>query len=458
MIPTDAIDSGILNSLLFYIMVMGLLLVVAVFIRIKLKVFKKYFIPASLIAGVLGIIFGPFGIGIFSEEMVSAWGALAGILISIVFAPMLLGVKKSENKGKSKLMIRHLIFSYTASLLQIGVPLLAASLLILPFFDVPEIFATIIEVGWAGGHGTAAGMFEVYDALGWDEGGSLAVTTATIGIVFGIVSGIIMINIAVKKGYSAVIKDQKDISTEDTEDIIPVDKQTANSVETVNPDMIESTAFHIGLIGIAIILGWFMQQVLNIFVTGIPLFPLAMIGGLIVNAVIMRTKYSITVDKKTLNRIQGVALDFLILGAVASIQIPVVVEFALPLIILTVVTVGLMMWYFYYLGPRFFPKEWFENAIVHYGAYSGVTAIGLMLLRTADPKMETEAGQGFALRAPLYSPFLGGGLLTAIIPLLVLNSSGVIIGLSALAIVAILLLISHSLGLVKLFGSRENFN
>lgn len=458
MIPNDLIDSGILNSLLFYIMMMGLLLVVAVFIRLKLKIFKRYFIPASLIAGVLGITFGPFGVGIFSTEMVSAWGALAGILISIVFAPMLLGIQKSETTGKAKLMLRHLVFSYTASLLQIGVPLLAASLLILPFFDVPEIFATIIEVGWAGGHGTAAGMFEVYDALGWDEGGSLAVTIATIGIVFGILSGIVMINIAVKKGHSAVIKDPKEISTEDTEDIIPLEKQRPSSVETVNPDMIESTAFHLGLIGIAVIIGWFMQQILANVVTGIPLFPLAMIGGLIVNSVIMRTKYSVAVDKQTLNRIQGVSLDFLVLGAVASIQIPVVVEFLVPIIILALVTIVLMMWYFYYLGPRFFPNEWFENSIVHYGAYSGVTAIGLMLLRTADPKMETEAGQGFALRAPLYSPFLGGGLITAIIPVLVINSSGIIVGIGSLLIVAILLVISHSLGLIKLFGSRENFN
>lgn len=457
MIPNDVIDSGILNSLLFYIMMMGLLLIVAVFIRLKLKIFKKYFIPASLIAGVLGLMLGPFGFRIFSEEMVSAWGALAGILITIVFAPMLLGIKKSENKGKSKLMFRHLVFSYTASLLQIAVPLLAASLLIIPFFDVPDIFGTIIEVGWAGGHGTAAGMFEVYDALGWDEGGSLAVTTATIGIVFGILSGIVMINIAVKKGHSAVIKDTKELSTEDTDDIIPLEKQTTSSVETVNPDMIESVAFHLGLIGIAVILGWFMQQILATVVTGIPLFPLAMIGGFIVNSIIMRTKYSIAVDKKTLNRIQGVALDFLVLGAVASIKIPVVIDFAIPLLILTLVTIVLMMWYFYYLGPRFFPTEWFENSIVHYGAYSGVTAIGLMLLRTADPKMETEAAQGFALRAPFYSPFLGGGLITAIIPVLIVNSSGIIVGIGSLAIVAILLIISHSLGLIKLFGSKENF-
>lgn len=458
MIPNDAINSGVLNSLLFYIMMMGVLLVVAVLIRTNIKIFKRFFIPASLIAGLIGLVLGPFGAGLFSSEMVVAWGSLAGILITIVFAPMLIGVKKQENKGKSKLMLRHLVFSYTASLLQIGIPVLVAALIILPFFNVPEIFATIIEVGWAGGHGTAAGMVEAYEALDWTEGGSLAVTTATIGIVFGILSGIVMINIAVKRGHSSVIKDPKELSSNEGEDLIPVEKQKPSAIETLNPDMIESTAFHLGLIGIAVIIGWFMQQVLALVVTGIPLFPLAMIGGVIVNAVIMRTKYAVVVDKQTLNRIQGVALDFLVLGAVASIQIPVVVDYLAPLIILTLVTIAFMMWFFYYLGPRFFPTNWFENSIVHYGAYTGVTAIGLMLLRTADPKMETEAGQGFALRAPFYSPFLGGGLITAVIPVLIVNSNSFIVGAGALVIVAILLLISHKFGLIRLFGSREKIN
>ncbi|WP_342389178.1 sodium/glutamate symporter [Salinicoccus bachuensis] len=455
MLPNEVIDSGTLNNLFFYIMMMGLLLVLAVFIRLKFKIFKKYFIPAALIAGVIGLGLGPYGLNLFSEAMVSTWGSLAGILISIVFAPMLLGMRKSDSKGKSKLMLRHLVYSYTASLLQIGVPLVVAALVIVPLFDLNEMFGTIIEVGWAGGHGTAAGMMEVYTDLGWAEGGSLAVTTATIAIVFGIISGVIMINHGVKKGYTSVVKSTEEIKGENKDDLINIENQKLNSKGTLNPDMVEGYAFHLGLISIAVIIGWFIQQFVTLFVTGIPLFPLAMIGGLIVNAIIMRTKYSVTIDKHTLNRIQGLALDFLVLGAVASIQIPVVINFALPLLIITAVSIALLLWYFYYLGPKFFPEEWFENAIVHYGAYSGVTAIGLMLLRTADPEMKTEAGQGFALRAPFYSPILGGGLITSIIPVLVVNSGALLIGLGAIGIVIILLIISHFTGLINIMPSRS---
>lgn len=448
MIPTEVITSGTLNSLLFYFSVMGLLLVFATFLRLKIKVLKKYFIPASLLAGFIGLLLGPYGVKLFSEEMVNTWGALAGILISIVFAPMLMGMKNEKQSGTGKLVGRHLLYSYTGSLLQLSIPLIIASLILIPLFNLNEMFASIIEVGWAGGHGTAAGMIEVYNNLNWSDGASLGVTSATFGIVIGIISGIIMINHGVKKGYTSVIKKPEEMKNKDS-DVIPLNNQKSSSVNTLNPDLVEGFAFHSGLISIAILLGWFMQQAIAVFVPGIPLFPMAMIGGYIINIIISKTKYFEMIDVNTMNRIQGIALDFLVLGAVASIQIPIVVEYALPLIILSGITLGMMIWYFYYLGRRFFPEDWFEHSIVHYGAYTGVTAIGLMLLRTVDPEMKTDSGKGFALRAPFYSPFLGGGLITAMVPVLMLSGSSLIVGISSLAILIVLLIIGKLLGLIQ---------
>ncbi|GAA0343662.1 hypothetical protein GCM10008931_38680 [Oceanobacillus oncorhynchi subsp. oncorhynchi] len=296
MIPTEAITSENLNSLLFYFTVMGLLLVLAIFVRLKIKIFKKYFIPASLIAGILGLFLGPYGAKLFSEEMVSTWGALAGILISVVFAPMLIGMKKEKQDGTGKLVARHLIYSYTGSLLQISIPLIVASLILIPLFDLNEMFASIIEVGWAGGHGTAAGMIEVYNDLGWTDGASLGVTAATFGIIIGIISGVIMINHGVRKGYTSIIKKSEELSGSNDSDVIPIKAQKSNSVNTLNPDLVESFAFHAGLISIAILIGWFIQQTIALYIPGIPLFPLAMIGGLIVNLVISKTKYVDMID------------------------------------------------------------------------------------------------------------------------------------------------------------------
>ncbi|MEZ7172943.1 hypothetical protein [Sporosarcina sp. OR05] len=238
-----------------------------------------------------------------------------------------------------------------------------------------------------------------------------------------------MINHGVRKGYTSIIKDSKTLASNNEDDIIPAEKRTVSSVNTLNPDLVEGFAFHMGLIAIATLIGWFMQKAVTIYVPGIPLFPLVMIGGLLVNMVISRTKHMDMINLDTFKRIQGFALDFLIIGAVASIKVPIVIEYFVPLLILTALALGMMIWYFYYLGKRFFPENWFENAIVHYGSYTGVAAVGLLLLRTVDPEMETDSGKAYALRAPFYSPFLGGGLITSIIPVLMLQSSSLIVGL-----------------------------
>src|SRR5699024_9372330 len=109
MIPNEMIESSLLNTFLFYISVMGVFLIIGVFLRLKIRILKKFFIPASLIAGFLGLILGPFGLKLLSEEMVSSWGSLSSILITIVFAPMLIGMKTEKRKETSKLVTQHLL-------------------------------------------------------------------------------------------------------------------------------------------------------------------------------------------------------------------------------------------------------------------------------------------------------------------------------------------------------------
>jgi len=53
-----------------------------------------------------------------------------------------------------------------------------------------------------GGHGTAAGLRESYTTLGYPEGGDLAVTSATIGIVLGVVVGTILCNLGTVLGWT----------------------------------------------------------------------------------------------------------------------------------------------------------------------------------------------------------------------------------------------------------------
>lgn len=59
MLPIEKITSGTQQSLMLYVSVVGVLLFVATIIRLKVPFLKKAFIPASLIAGFMGLLLEP---------------------------------------------------------------------------------------------------------------------------------------------------------------------------------------------------------------------------------------------------------------------------------------------------------------------------------------------------------------------------------------------------------------
>ena len=61
----------------------SILLLVGKFIRVKVKLIQQLFIPPSLIAGLLGLAFGPNGLGWI--PLSNDLGTYAAILIALVF-------------------------------------------------------------------------------------------------------------------------------------------------------------------------------------------------------------------------------------------------------------------------------------------------------------------------------------------------------------------------------------
>ena len=67
-----------------------------------------------------------------------------------------------------------------------------------------------------------------------------------------------------------------------------------------------------------------------------------------------------------------------------------------PFAILMVFAIAWCVATFIWLAPRMLNEDWFEQALVTYGTLTGVAAVGLMLLRMADPHNRTTAAQAFA--------------------------------------------------------------
>ncbi len=463
MFPMDLLNSTGMNALLFYVAVLGLLLLAGTILRVKVPLFKKYFIPASLIAGIIGLILGQYGLKVLPADMMSSFASLPGRLITVVFAPMLMGMTFPKPKEVAKIVGPQMVYGYVGDFIQIAIPFLVTGLIIAPIWKVNGMFGSIVEIGFAGGHGTAGGMADVFTDFGWEAGGALGLTSATIGLFVGIIGGMIIINYGVRKGYTSIIKSEKQLKENNKNDLIPKEEQKAGSLVTINKDVVEPLAFHLALISVAILIGWILLYYLKDW-TGLklPLFPMAMIGGLIVQLTISKTKFADAVDVGSLRRIQGLALELLIVAAIATIKIPVIIEYALPLFIIMAASVAGLVFYFFYIGPRVFKEQWFEHAIVNFGTLAGVTAVGLMLLRTVDPEMESDAGKAFALRAPFFSPFVGGGLLTALLPTLAIKYGALNMGLIFTGAIVAILLLAKMLGFwnkpVMKYADRDETN
>lgn len=448
-----------MNLSIVHICALGVLLFIGVVLRTKVRLFRTYFIPASLISGIVGLSLGQYGLKVIPTDMLATFALLPQALITIVFAPMLMGMKFPKAREVADIAGPQILFSYIGDFILIALPCLVTALVILPIWDVNEMFATLAEVGFAGGHGTAGGMAEVYSSLGWAEGGPLGLTVATVGLFAGLIAGMIIINYGVRKGYTSAITSSndtgsandtgstKDTCSEDVSDLLPRDKQPAVGRVTISKEVVEPLAFQFALIGLAVMVGVGIHFVLQ-SLTGLklPLFPMAMIGGLIVQLVIAKTEYADSVDRGMLALIQGLALDLLIVSAIATIKIPVVIAYAAPILLISAVSLAGLLFYFFYIGPRMFKTQWFEHSIVNFGALAGVTAVGLMLLRTVDPELKSDSFKAFAMRAPFFSPIGGGGLLTSILPLLVLSYGALVTGMAFFVGLLGLILLARLLG------------
>ena len=433
-ISVEKIASGTITNLILYLAIIGALLFVATILRLKVPFLKKAFIPASLIAGIIGLILGPYVLKVFPADMRSSFSAMPTPLIVIVFACMMLGRKTNMSKDALIGAAPSIVQCYTYSFIQIALTCLLTGLIFTPLWGTNPLFGSVIEIGFEGGHGTAGGMSEVFKELGWEAGTSVSQTTATIGLLAGIFGGIILINIGVKKKWTTVLESASSLGGDEKETFDETERKPS-TYNTISGNVIESFAFHAAIIGLSILLGQLIIKVFDYFFHySLPLFPFAMIGGWILNAILQRTPVAKWLDRGIFVKIQGLCMDFLIVAAVASVSIPVVLEYWKELLISCVVATAAVIVLMLVFGPRLYPRHWFESSITRYGIATGVAAIGLMLLRTTDPEMKTDAAETYALGTPFCSPFVGGGLVTTAYPYLISSMGNLKMGLLFLGI------------------------
>lgn len=430
----------------FAVVLLGVVLLLAKIVRLRWGLMQSLFLPSSIIGGFACLALGPyiFGriaeamgndqwaeFGLFGPDIIEVWSALPGLLISVVFATLFLGQPIPSPKRAAKLVGPQLSLGVIFGSGQYVLGLLLAVLILVPLFNISPMAGTLIEIGFEGGHGTAAGMRGSMEELGFADGGDLALGMATVGVVGGVLIGVAAINWAVRTGRTEVLHGNVEQSIEEQKGLFRKDEQYPAAMMTVRPASIEPMSMHFALVALAILIGWAILQglqwvedqlwgaddavfgnVIELF-EYVPLFPLALLGGVLIQFFMDKTGREEYIDEGMMLRIQGLALDFLIISALATLSLAAIARNWEPFVILALAGTAFNVFVLLYLAPKIIPQFWFERGIGDFGQSMGVTATGLILMRIADPEAESPALEAFAYKQLLFEPFFGGGFITA---------------------------------------------
>lgn len=271
----------------------------------------------------------------------------------------------------------------------------------------------------------------MFEELGFSEGADLALGLATVGMVVGLVSGIIM---------TAIFKLFYSISIE-----APTYRRTAffslfgtfilqTRSRFFAKHKLTSTALQLILIALAILLGYGLKTLLLVsedlmralvdlpqIVQHIPIFPLAMIGGIILQMILNARGLNRFVSGETVEFVGAIALEIVIVSAIATMSLVTIERNIEPFILLAIVGTAWNVTVFLLLAPRFMSNHWFERGIGDYGQSMGMTATGLLMMRSADPTNRSQAFERFGYKQLLFEPIVGGGLFTAASMILIAN-------------------------------------
>ena len=417
------------------------LLLCGTILRARVGVLQRLFLPAGVIGGFLGLALGPNGADLL--PLSDAFAQYPGILIALVFAALPFAAASTTSGVLTRRLAHLWSFSTVAIVGQWGVGVALAAILLRPLWpDLNPGFGALIAVGFVGGHGTAAAVGEVYAGLGWPEAGPLAMTSATIGVLTAIVGGLVWVAWGSRSGQSRHVGGFDQLPVALRTGLVPVNERVPIGVESVSSNSIDTLALHGGLIAATALVAYGASQWAAEILPDIrlPVFCLAFVMASILRNLLRQTGTIDYIDRDTMGHLSGAFTDLLVVYGIASIRIPILVAYAGPLALLLVAGIGFCAMLFFVLGPRVFDARgggyWFERSLFTWGWITGVTAMGIALLRIVDPRNESEALADFGVVYLFLAP-VEIGLLTAA-PLLLAQGHGLALAAATLVTAAAL--------------------
>ncbi|MDX1957695.1 MAG: sodium/glutamate symporter [Leptospiraceae bacterium] len=388
-----------------------IILGVGYFLTSKISLLKKFSIPPSLTVSLIALVFFTAIPSYQQTQVYKDWKDWPGLIIAFIFAALFLESQPNSKKEQSsKEIIGEVSLIFIAILGQMLVGILLTYFLFKPFFQLPLAFASVLENGFAGGHGTAVAMSQPYSDNGLKEGVDYALFSATVGIVFGIAGGIFLVTKERKSRGGVVAEKEQRVTLG-----------------------LSSLFISLGLIFTSVLVAILVKAQFEKFFPQLPqitLFVYALLVSVVLKNLLTLLKQDKIISGDDMSFFSSFFMELLIFSAISTMNLNVISNALIPLMILFTLGFIWNLFVHFKLKDKFFPKEYStEISLINFGMLNGTTAIGLMLLRMIDPELKSKGVKVYAQSAPFTSPVVGGGILTLALPYLLTNNHPLLIAL-----------------------------
>src|SRR5689334_15691592 len=399
----------------------------AALIRRWSRPLRALFIPVAVISGFLILALGPEGLGrltggtgLFSAETLAVWTALAGLLVNVMCASLLLGEWLPSLKTIWSISGTHVIMAGINSMGQFAIASVLVLVLLEPVFGFSPMGGALIEMAFAGGHGTLAGLTGVLVQHGATDLLEVGLGLATVGMVAGIIIGTMLVNHAVRSPSISIARERPTSPEEDFDIDHRLPKPDDEPMdEWYGMTQVTGAAVFLGVsIAVAIVLLEISRRAFHVlgsdFFDKFPLFPFTIIGSVLVQLCAVRMKSASAINRRAVEGLGGLSMDGIVACAIGTLSIGAIGHNIGPFVILAIAAVGWGVFATMVIGRRVFPANWFEHSMAEFGESRSEEHTGFVMLDMVDPQRKTDVVTGYSYRQLITRPMIGGGFITAL--------------------------------------------
>lgn len=376
----------------------GIMLCIGVLLRAKIAFLRNMLVPASVIGGIIGIIF----MNVISEAAIdigtdaAMFTNIVNNLFTISFISISLGsTSKGEGESARGIVRGAAAMGLVWCVLYAVTPIIATGIVYVIGGNVgmDAIYGMLVQFAFCQGPGQSAAYGAIFEQYGWDNASTVAIALSAIGFVAAFLVGIPAAKMGIKKGIS---KNCGKLNESILKGYLKKEEQNEYMVkDTTCSSNIETLTFHFALIGLCYVLAVGIARIFSLIpgFLGMSMSSMMFMNGMyaayIVKFLMNKLHLDFLQDNTLQSKITGWTADYLVVCAFMAVSFVVIKDWIWVILIVSGVTVIVTFVVCFYFGQRFGGTNDFERTLGLYGTCTGTVPSGVALVRIVDPDFKT---------------------------------------------------------------------